>query len=375
MNWYNTSNKRMRFNDIFSQLYIRTTACRLGVNMKKPTLQEIASALGVSRTTVWKVFSGQKGVSDDLRNRIIVKAQEMNYKLPEGIRSSQTPEPEPPVNIALAVCRPETSIFWMDIIHQIAKELSCHNVNLVYTYLPSFISWNYVLPASLTNGNTHGIIIMNVYNEELLRLLAACPIPKVFFDTATAVPAAELNGDLLLTENYTSISKITEHLIKKGRKSFGFIGDINYAKSNFERFDGFSRTLLQHGLPVNPELNLTSSIGIDTYKEEIESFLDRLPSMPDAFVCASDYVGCILMQLLTKRGIRIPEDVALSGFDANPEYPLAENLTTVQVFNQEIGFRLALQILYRVQHPNVPFETTYIATKVILRGSTGDPII
>ncbi|HBI72240.1 MAG TPA: LacI family transcriptional regulator, partial [Lachnospiraceae bacterium] len=109
--------------------------------------------------------------------------------------------------------------------------------------------------------------------------------------------------------------------------------------------------------------------------EEIESFLDRLPSMPDAFVCASDYVGCILMQLLTKRGIRIPEDVALSGFDANLENPLAENLTTVQVFNQEIGFRLALQILYRVQHPNVPFETTYIATKVILRGSTGDPII
>ena len=73
--------------------------------MKKPTLQEIANSLGVSRTTVWKVFSGQKGVSDDLRNRIIVKAHEMNYKLPEGIRPSQPPASEPPVNIALAVSR------------------------------------------------------------------------------------------------------------------------------------------------------------------------------------------------------------------------------------------------------------------------------
>ncbi|MBE5966512.1 MAG: LacI family transcriptional regulator [Lachnospiraceae bacterium] len=366
MNWYN-NNKLIDFNYIF-----RTKVCRLGVIMKKPTLQEIANSLGVSRTTVWKVFSGQEGVSEDLRNRIIAKAQEMNYKIPEGILPSQTSASESPVNIALAVCRPETSVFWMDIIHQIAKELSRHNVNLVYTYLPSFISGNYILPASLTNGNTHGIIIMNVYNEQLLRLLAACPIPKVFFDTATAVSASDLNGDLILTENYASMSKITEHLIKKGRKSFGFIGDINYAKSNWERYDGFSRTLLQYGMPVHPELCLTSSIGIDTYKEEIEDFLGSLPYMPDAFVCANDYVGCILMQLLSKRGIRIPEDVALSGFDANMENPLAENLTTVQVFNQDIGFRLALQILYRIQHPDVPYEITYVATRIIFRSSTAD---
>lgn len=340
--------------------------------MKKVTLQKIADSLGVSRTTVWKVFSGQEGVSEALRDKIIAKAQELDYKFSEGLGPSQNSSSEPPVNIAVAVCRPETSIFWLAIIHQIAKELSRHNVNLVYTYLPSSVDGNYTLPASLTNGSTHGIIIMNVYNEQLLRLLAASPVPKVFLDTSTSVPPSELNGDLILTENYTSISKITEHLIQKGRKSFGFIGDINYAKSNYERFEGFSRTLLRHGLPVHPELNLTGSIGIDTYKEEIEAFLDTLPYMPDAFVCANDYVGCILIQLLAKRGIRIPEEVALSGFDANTENSLAENLTTVQVFNQSIGFRLALQILYRIQYPNVPYETIYVTSNVIFRGSTGD---
>lgn len=345
---------------------------QIGVRMKKITLQEIANSLGVSRTTVWKVFSGQEGVSEALSNKVIAKAQEMNYKLPESLSPTQSSASESPVNIAIAVCRPETSIFWMTIIHQIAKELSLHNVNLIYTYLPSTVNGNYILPASLTNGNTHGIIIMNIYNEQLLRLLAASPVPKVFLDTSTTVPPSELNGDLILTESYSSISKITEHVIEKGRKSFGFIGDINYAKSNHERFEAFSRTLLQHGLPINPELNLTSSIGIDTYKEEIEAFLDNLPYMPDTFVCANDYVGCILMQLLSKRGIRVPEEVALSGFDANTENPLAESLTTVQVFNQNIGFRLALQILYRIKYPNVPYEIIYLATKVIFRSSTGD---
>lgn len=340
--------------------------------MKKITLQQIASSLGVSRTTVWKVFNGHEGVSETLRNKIIAKAQELEYKFPENSDFSQATPPTLPVNIAVAVCRPETSIFWMTIIHQIAKELSLHNVNLVYTYLPPLVSGDYTLPASLTGGSIHGIIIMNVYNEQLLHLLAASTVPKVFLDTSTAIPPSELNGDLILTESYTSVSKIMEHLIEQGRKSFGFIGDIQYAKSNHERFEGFSRTLLRYGLPVNPELNLISSIGIDTYKEEIDSFLDTLPSMPDAFVCANDYVGCILMQLLIKRGIRVPEDVALSGFDGNTENPLAQNLTTVQVYNQNIGFRLALQILYRIKYPDLPYETTYISSKVIFRTSTGD---
>ncbi len=349
--------------------------------MKKITLQKIANSLGVSRTTVWKVFSGQEGVSAELRNRIINKAQELNYIFPVNFDTSPVMEAspavsvsleEPAANIAVAVCRPETSIFWMTIIHQIAKELSHQGVNLVYTYLPSTVNGNYTLPASLTNGSTHGIIIMNVYDTQLLRLLAATPVPKVFLDTSTLVPPAELNGDLILTENRTGISAITEHLIQKGRKSFAFIGDINYAHSNYERFEGFQNTLLRHGLSFNQKLSLTGAIGIDTYKEEIGAFLDSLPHLPEAFICANDYVACILMQLLLKRGIRIPEDIALSGFDANTENPLAENLTTVQVFNQNIGFRLALQILYRIKYPDVPHEIIYITSKVIFRRSTGD---
>ena len=92
--------------------------------MKKVTLQEIAASLGISRTTVWKVFSGHEGVSDSLKSRIIAKAQELGYEFPEDFPLDPLPEDEPPVNIAVAVCRPETSLFWMNIIHQIAKEFS-----------------------------------------------------------------------------------------------------------------------------------------------------------------------------------------------------------------------------------------------------------
>ena len=235
--------------------------------MKKVTLQEIANSLGISRTTVWKVFSGHEGVSDSLRTKVIAKAQELGYAIPEDFQYPQSAEETTPVNIAVAVCRPETSLFWMTIIHQIAKVFSTHNVNLDYTYLP---------------------------------------------------------------------------------------------------------TLADAGKKVDSSLCLTTPLGIDTYREEIDTFLSSLSRMPDAFVCASDYVACILMQLLEKRGLRVPEDVAVSGFDNNTEDLLAEHLTTVQVFNEELGARLALQILYRIKYPNTPHEITYLGTNVLYRDSTGD---
>ena len=340
--------------------------------MKKVTLQEIANSLGISRTTVWKVFSGHEGVSDSLRTKVIAKAQELGYAIPEDFQYPQSAEETTPVNIAVAVCRPETSLFWMTIIHQIAKVFSTHNVNLVYTYLPTSADKMYFLPPTLTNGSVHGIIVLNVYNERLLRLLAETQIPKVFLDTSSLVSPDELNGDLLLMESRNSVRNITAHLLEKGCTLPGFMGDIGYAQSNRERYEGFCQALMDAGKTPNPSLCLTTPLGIDSYREEIDSFLSSLSRMPDAFVCASDYVACILMQLLEKRGLRVPEDVAVSGFDNNIEDLLAENLTTVQVFNEELGSRLALQILYRIKYPHTPHEVTYLESKVLYRASTGD---
>ena len=339
--------------------------------MKKVTLQEIAKSLNISRTTVWKVFSGHDGVSDALRDKVLTRARELGYQFPEHLAAGSSPGP-PSTSIALAVCRPETSIFWMKIIHQVAKELSFLNANLVYTYLPSSVDEDYVLPATLTNGNTQGMIVMNVYNEQLVRLLASLSVPKVFLDTPTHIPPSQLNGDLLLMESADSVSRITEHLIQQGKKSFGFIGDIDYAKSNYERYEGFLNTLVRHRISWDPSLFLTGAIGMDTHKEEIDAFLDTFSKMPDAFVCVSDYVACILIQLLNKRGYRVPEDVAVAGFDRNLEHPLAEDLTTVQVFNQDIGQRLAHQILFRMKHPKTRYEITYVSSEPIFRASTGD---
>lgn len=70
----------------------------------------------------------------------------------------------------------------MNIITQIAKEFTSRNINLVYVYLPTSIDETYVLPAALTGGTANGMIVLNVYNQRLLHLLAEGPgSPRSFW--------------------------------------------------------------------------------------------------------------------------------------------------------------------------------------------------
>lgn len=343
--------------------------------MKKVTLQSIAESLDISRVTVWKVFSEREGVSPDLQMRIIKKACELGYNVPDHLRAKVTraysmPFPQDSFTISVTVSRPESSAFWMSIIHEIAKEASKHNVNVMYTYLPSEVSDDYELPNLLQNGSVQGMIILNVYNETLLKKLSSLRIPKVFMDTCTKLPFRNLSGDLVLIEGLSGIAEIVNDLYNRGKTRFGFIGDINYAQTNYERYRGFIHGLEEHKLPLHNEFCMTAPIGADTYNEEIHSFIADLKEFPDAFICVSDFVASIVCRELQFKGLRIPEDIAVSGFDGNLEYPGADSLTTVQVYNSEIGIKLVRQILYRMQRPSACHEICYLCSDVVFRDST-----
>jgi DNA-binding LacI/PurR family transcriptional regulator len=122
--------------------------------------------------------------------------------------------------IAIAVSSPETSVFWINLIHEIAKEASAHNANIMYTYLPKEIDSTYTLPSFLTDGTVNGMIVLNVYDDALIKMLASLNLPKVFMDTSTTIPFAQLNGDLLLIEGRSSVAQITESIIAQGKKTY-----------------------------------------------------------------------------------------------------------------------------------------------------------
>jgi LacI family transcriptional regulator len=342
--------------------------------MRKITMQDVADALNISRVTVWKVFNNQPGVSDALCSQILEKAKEIGYFK----RGGQTQDnsyiqpsldelsPSNPMTVSVVVSRPESSIFWMNIIHQIAKELDKSNINLMYTYLPSKANKGYTLPNVLTTGSIQGIIVLNVYDHELLNLLNQLRLPKIFLDLPSSISPNTLTGDLCLIEGKSSIYSITDHLIKQGCREIGFIGDTNYARTNMDRYEGFQNAMTDNNLTVNSDYCLTSNIGIYTYAEEINNFLSNIKQMPRAFVCVSDYVAHFVLKHLSDHNYSVPDDIAVSGFDCSTEYPdIAGKLTTVEVNTPALGIRLAKQLLYRIFYPDAPTEMNYIMTKVV----------
>ena len=346
--------------------------------MKKVTMQDIANILNISRVTVWKVLNNQPGVSKPLRDLIILTAKDTGYLKPGQemeayINESGDPysENEPKKTISVVISRPESSLFWINIIHALAKDLDTQGINLMYTYLPAKHHQGYVLPSVLTNGTSIGIVILNVYDINLLAILNKLSIPKVFLDLVTNFPMETITGDVFLLAGKMRIKEITNSIIRKGRKEIGFIGDINYALTNKERFEGFKSALEDNNIEIQEKYCLTSKIGIYSYYEEISSFLDNLDKMPKAFVCASDYIANFMMQYFVEHNYQVPEDIALSGYDGSTEYSMVTGkLTTVNVPTHHLGIRLANQLIYRIEHPKAPLEVTHIQSDIIWGKST-----
>lgn len=341
--------------------------------MKKVTMQDIADMLNISRVTVWKVLNNRPGVSKKLREQVLLAAKETGYvKTGEKTKESAEQNGED-INktVSVVISRTEPSVFWINIVHALAKELGKHGVNLMYNYLPPNYYEGYTLPDILYNGTVEGIVIINVYDIKLLSMLNRLNMPKVFLDVATDFPIDTVTGDLIILEGKRSVKKITNEIIKKGRTEIGFIGDIHYALTNKERFEGFLAAMKENGLKVQDKYCMTGKIGIHTYYEEISAFLNKLDKLPQAFVCVSDFVANFLMQYLLEHGYKVPEDVAISGYDGSTEYSMVSGkLTTVNVDTFHLGKRLAKQLLYRIENPKSPIEITYINSEIVWGKST-----
>ncbi len=336
--------------------------------MEKVTMKDIADALNISRVTVSKAFNNQAGVSDALRETIFDKARELGYtKLPyQAQTGSQAPAAQEERTVALVVSRPESSFFWTGIIHRMAQELSEYNINLMYVYVPSTFTRDFVLPSVLFGSTLSGIAVVNVYDPVILGMVNDLPLPKVFLDTIPTLTDRKLNGDLLLIEGYRTEAEITESLILDGHKEIGFIGDINYAQTNKERYLGYRESMDRYKLPIRPEYCCIDSMGVFSYEKEIYAYLDGLSQWPTSFVCVSDYVAHFVQQYLSDHQQKLPHPVVLTGFDNTDEYTnVSGRITTANVPTGLLGKRMALQLLFRTNHPNAPDELTFIKPSII----------
>jgi LacI family transcriptional regulator len=173
-------------------------------------------------------------------------------------------------------------------------------------------------------------------------------------------------------DNRAGMRAITEHLIRDhGRRDLLFVGGLNPAEGR-DRFTGFKDALRAAGLRV-PRQPLVPQTYATTTGRAAVTLPDDLP-MPEAFVCATDDVALDIMDVLRRRGVRVPADVAVTGFDGVVAGRVVRPaLTTVRQPLAEMG-RLVVDVLRgHIADPARPPDYCELPVQVILRESCGCP--
>jgi LacI family transcriptional regulator len=345
----------------------------MGVNMKKITIQDVAKELNLSRNTVAKALNNSDTVAYETRYVVIKKAYEMGYsKLsPIVLNEYKIKDRLEKTKTVVVFVRRELSTFWNRIIMGISDELNKNNCRLQLNFISEEDEINHIPPLDM-QSEMSGIIILNVFNKSFLELIIRKDVPVVFLDGPSNVHEISGLGDVVIFEGFNSTRLITEHLIEQGIEKIGFIGDISYCRTIRDRYDGYMAALLNHGIQPEEQFVITNHVEYRYYKqEEIIRELEKLDGMPEAFVCSSDDIAKDVMLWLKRRGIKVPQEVAVTGFDDKEEVELlSPPLTTVHIGNQRMGRRMVQQLMWRLENMDLPKETITINTEIVIRESS-----
>ena len=341
--------------------------------MKKVTIQDVAKELHLSRNTVAKALNNSDTVSYETRYVVIEKAYEMGYsKLsPVVLNEFKLRNKIGDTKTIVVLTRREISVFWNSIIMGISDELNKFGCKLQFNFISEQDEKNLVLPLDL-QAAVSGIIILSVFTNEYVDQIMKQNIPVVFLDAPSNLDSIAHYGDFIVCEGTNSIKKITSKLISQGLTRIGFIGDITYCKTIGDRYQGYVSALEEAGINVDASIVATYHPTYKFYKTvEVEKALDGFSALPEAIVCANDDIALDVIRCLRSRGVSVPRDVAVTGYDNVEGMAQVEPiLTTVRVGNQRLGRRLVQQLMWRIQNPTFPKEVIFIGVEIIFRQSS-----
>ena len=174
------------------------------------------------------------------------------------------------------------------------------------------------------------------------------------------------------TSDENDMEDVTNHLIEEhGLKDIHLLTGYDFIKASQLRVQGYKKALESHGIPFDANKVFYGNFWMNSGEDMAEKYADGSLKLPQGIVCANDYMAMAGCDALSDRGIRVPEDVVVTGFDdirgAEERIP---SLTTVRVDVPMTGRRAVDLLVSMIQNETVP-DIDYISTEVIKRGSCG----
>ncbi len=271
---------------------------------EKTTMRDIAKAMNTSAVTVSKALAGKPGMSAQMRERIIKKAEEMGYEYPGGKRIRVPGPLDIGILIPEAFFEPDSyySMLYRKLVRRLSRD---GHFGLLEILVPD-TEKKLQLPNLIQNRHVDGLFLLGQPGKEYYRMIGRSGTPTVFVDFYDEQGTA----DAVVGDNTYGAYRLTSHLIRLGHTRIGFVGSMRGTSSIMDRYLGYYRAMLMHNLPVREDWLLPDRTG-DGHLLPVQ-LPDELPS---AFVCNADVIARRVIQALKDRGVRVPEDVSITGFD------------------------------------------------------------
>ena len=312
--------------------------------MAKVRLADIAERVGVSTVTVHNALSGQKGVSDELRRQIIALADEMGYR--QNTAAAKRERGRSLKNIGIIISEKylaEYTTFYWKMYQEMALIATDKGCMTAVEILKHETEEKLILPKVVSEDTVEGLVIMGKISKEYIHFLKrGTGKPVIFLDFYDK----ELSADSVIADNFYGMYLMTEYLFEQGLRKMAYVGSIQATSSIMDRYCGFQKALWEHGEELPREWLIAD-------RDEMGDIMFELPeNLPEAFVCNCDLVAGKLILMLEERGIRVPEDISVVGFDnyLYPGFP-DKHITSYEV-NTKVMVRVALEkVLKRLRNP------------------------
>jgi LacI family transcriptional regulator len=350
----------------------------------KPAVQAaIAEQLNLSQGTVSRALRNRPGIRPQIRAKVLEAASEHGYQLPSLEGSAQDPQVKAQGHI-IGVLVHSPHARWRREGYLIGMSAAAPNldVTLVLQHIRSQecrqILFPRFQPPVMRNGLLKALVLVFRWPDDVVRELSR---QYTCISMQHEYPGIRL--DVIGVNHRQAMHEMMERLYRFGHRQIGFVGrcgDLSWSRA---RFAGYVDSLCQFGLEYSPDrvvdVTAESLAGYDEQEDEMWlQYVNRIEAKVrggvQAWMASSDYAAECLRRGLMRRGLRVPEDVSITGFDAAQTDAIADSpLDTVSVPMEAMGAEALKRAVERLKNPAL--EPSHVTFSCALRPgkSSGPP--
>lgn len=341
---------------------------------KRSTIKDVAAEAEVSISTVSLVMNDKGNVSPDTRERVLATAQRLGYVPTQAARHLVAQKTG---NVGFVLREDHftrSEPFYTRIFLGTEFEARLQNLYVLLTTVPKQYVPGEHTPRFLRERNVDGLLVAGKVDAAFLDEAKQLDVPLVLVDYEDAgLPA-------VVIDNQNGARAAVEHLLKRGHRRVAFIGADMGHPSLIARLEGYRLAVASSGLGFDPSLMITAGEDEPTFHTGL-ALADRLLACdppPTAVFCVNDALALGVLERVRQRGLDVPGQLAVVGFDDVPGAAAAmPPLSTVRVFKEQMG-ELALRSLVDLIETSPPKPTHYersshtikVTTELVVRASS-----